>query len=148
MDNITWSLIKELLKHLDIPDGKGHYEEEFHQVIKKNGLNLNSPRITKTAIDFLLKKEFEFAYIQVIFNSVIPEGTAEEFMRDSVKFQVNENHYGDLNYNLWLLDKPTLLKKKDPVWVYQNYEDIKKFMSESWEPYLKIKQIINDINSF
>lgn len=147
MDNIARSLISGLLSRLGIPEGTGHYEENFHKVIKNCSLDLSNPRINKAAVDLLLEGEFEYAYFQVLFNSVIPEGPAEEFMEGSVKFRIDEDHYGHMSYDLWLYDKQTLLKKKDPVWVYQNYDDVEEFMSKSWEPYLKVQQIIDSINS-
>ena len=87
MDNIARSLISGLLSRLGIPEGTGHYEENFHKVIKNCSLDLSSPRINKAAVDLLLEGEFEYAYFQVLFNSVIPEGPAEEFMEGSVKFR-------------------------------------------------------------
>lgn len=148
MDNITRSLISSLLSRLGIPEkSPGVYEEKFHRIIKKYGLDLSNPRINRAAIDFLLEEEFEYAYIQVIFNSVIPEGTAEKFMENSVKFRTDEDPYGRTRYDLRLYDKQVLLSKKDPIWVYQNYKDIEEFMSDFWEPYLKIQQIIDNINS-
>ena len=147
MDNIARSLISSLLSWLGIPEGTGRYEERFHGIIKNCGLDLSSPRITKTAVDLLLEGEFEYAYFQVLFNSVIPKGPAEEFMEGSVKFGIDEDHYGHMSYNLGLHDKKTLLKKKDPIWVYQNYNDVEEFMSKSWEPYIKVQQIIDSINS-
>lgn len=147
MDNITRTLISRLLRHLKIPEGIGFHEGAFHQIIQNHNLDISSPRINEAAIDLLLEGEFEYAYFQVLFNSVIPEGAAEEFMKNSVKFRVDEDHYGHQSYNLWLYDKMTLLKRKDPVWVYQNKDCLSEFMSDSWEPYLKIKQIIDSINS-
>jgi hypothetical protein len=147
MDNITRTLISQLLSHLDIPEGTGENEEKFHQIIRKHGLNLSNPKISKATIDFLMIGEFEYAYIQVILNSVIPEGLASEFMKDSVKFRMNEDLYGHTSYNLSLADKITLLKKRDPLWVWQNHDALIEFMEDSWEPYLKIKQIIDSINS-
>lgn len=148
MDNITGTLISSLLDHLDIPwKTGGCHEKEFHQIIKRNNLNLHDPKIDETTIKLLLNREFEYAYIQVLLNSVIPDGTASEFMKDSVKFRTTEDHYGNVKYDLKVCDKTALLKKKDPLWVYQNHKDIENFMIDSWEPYLKVKQIINNINS-
>lgn len=147
MDNITRSLISGLMGHLGIPEGTSYHEECFHQIIKNHGLDLSSPRINGEVINFLMEGEFEYAYIQVILNSVIPKGTAEEFLRGSVKFETYEDHYGDTSYNLRLYGKTSILKMKDPVWVWENRKDIEEFMEDSWEPYLKIKQIIDYINS-
>ena len=147
MDNITRSLISSLLGHLGIPEGTSHHEKCFHQIIKNHRLDLSSPRINGKVIDFLMEGEFEYAYIQVILNSVIPKGTAEEFLKDSVKFGTDEDHYGNISYDLRLYDKTSILKKKDPVWIWENRKDIEEFMEDAWEPYLKIKQIIDNINS-
>jgi hypothetical protein len=92
MDNITRSLISGLMSHLGIPEGTSYHEECFHQIIKNHGLDLSSPRINGEVINFLMEGEFEYAYIQVILNSVIPKGTAEEFLRGSVKFETYEDH--------------------------------------------------------
>ena len=140
-------MISGLLDRLGIPERTSYHEEFFHRIIKNNGLDLSSPRINGKVIDFLMEGEFEYAYIQVILNSVIPKGTAEEFLRDSVKFGTDEDHYGHTSYDLRLYDKTSILKKKDPVWIWENRKDIEEFMEDAWEPYLKIKQIIDNINS-
>lgn len=140
-------MISGLLDRLGIPERTSYHEEFFHRIIKNNGLDLSSPRINGKVTDFLMAGEFGYAYIQVILNSVIPKGTAEEFLRDSVKFGTDEDHYGHTRYDLRLYDKTSILKKKDPVWIWENRKDIEEFMEDSWEPYLKIKQIIDYINS-
>ena len=147
MDNITRVLISQLLRYYDIPEGTGGHEEKFHRIIKELDLNLSKPRISRTTIGFLLKGEFEYAYIQVILNSVIPEGPADEFMKDAVKFRMSEDLNGNMSYGLGLTDKLTLLKKQDPLWVWKNHEALDEFMLDSWEPYLRVKQIIDNINS-
>lgn len=147
MDNITRSLIGQLLSHLDIPEGKGYHEDEFHQIIQRHSLDLSNPRVSKETIGLLLEGEFEYAYIQVILNSVIPEGPASEFMEGAIKYRLDEDHYGHVSYDLGLVDKMTLLKKQDPLWVWRNHNVLTEFMEDSWEPYLKVQQIIDNINS-
>jgi hypothetical protein len=147
MDNITRSLIGQLLSHLDIPEGKGYHEDEFHQIIQRHSLDLSNPRVSKETIGLLLEGEFEYAYIQVILNSVIPEGPASEFMEGAIKYRLDEDHYGNVSYDLRLVDKMTLLKKQDPLWVWRNHDALTEFMEDSWEPYLKVQQIIDNINS-
>jgi hypothetical protein len=147
MDNITRSLISQLLGHLDIPEGKGYHEDKFHWIIQRNNLDLSNPRVSKETIGLLLEGEFEYAYIQVILNSVIPEGPASEFMEGAIKYRLDEDHYGHVSYDLGIVDKMTLLKKQDPLWVWRNHDALTEFMEDSWEPYLKVQQIIDNINS-
>ena len=148
MDNIARTLISGLLSRLGIPEGTGYHEEKFHRIIKNNNLDLSNPKINKVAIDLLLEGEFGYAYFQVLFNSVIPEGPASEFMEGSVKYGWEDDHYGHTGkYDLRLCDKQTILKKKDPMWVWKNRVALEEIMNDSWEPYLKVKQIIDNINS-
>ena len=146
MDNITRVLISQILRNFIIPEDHNYYE--FHRVIQDLGLNLREPRVSRETLELLLKSEFEYAYIQVLINSVIPEGPASEFMEGAVRYRYEEDPYGnDGHYALELIPKKELLKKRDPEWVWKNKEALDEFMEDAWEPYIRTKQIIDNINS-
>ena len=147
MDNITRALVEEIIGKYGLPYYE-HFEQKVHDgIIKPLGLDLRNPRTTGT-LELLEKKEdSEYAYFQVLVNSLIPEGPAEEIMKGAIKWYTGEDHYGHYYYDHSVVDKKRLLEKMSPVWVYENRVFLEDFMRPDWEPYEKIKELINSINS-